>query len=219
MSLNTRCKPTDERLSQEKRMTSKFHIALVGDSIFDNQAYVIHGYSVCDELTRLVEPGGEVTLLAVDGAFAGDASGQVKDLPQGVTHIALSVGGNDALGCLPLLDTPCETAAQALTLLSDVQARFQSDYQAAIEAVVRTRRQVLVCTIYDAVPGLTPAMKTALSIFNDIITREAVRHRLEVLDLRELLYERADFSSVSPIEPSEQGGRKIAAAIGTSIGA
>lgn len=195
-------------------MTGKSHIALVGDSIFDNQVYVIHGYSVSDELTRLVEPGGgEVTLLAVDGAFAGDVSGQVKDLPPGVTHVALSVGGNDALGCLPLLETPCKTAAEALGLLSDVQKRFQSEYRLAVDAAIRVRRPVLVCTIYDAVPGLTPAMQTALSIFNDVITREAIRCGLTVLDLRELLDESADFSAMSPIEPSEQGGRKIAAAI------
>ena len=37
---------------------------------------------------------------------------------------------------------------------------------------------VAVATIYDAVPGLSPGLRTALAPFNDVILREAVLRRL-----------------------------------------
>ena len=60
------------------------------------------------------------------------------------------------------------------------------------------------------VPGLSAPLRTALSLFNDIIVRTAMRYGFNVLDLREWLTETADFSPKSPIEPSDIGGMKIA---------
>ena len=70
------------------------------------------------------------------------------------------------------------------------------------------RRQT--CTIYDAVPGLPVPLRAALSLFNDVILREAIRRGLPVLDLRMVCTEPADYSEDSPIEPSSQGGAKLA---------
>lgn len=194
-------------------MSTRRHIALLGDSIFDNQSYVIHGESVSDHLSRMLGEAQQLSLLAVDGAVTTGVPLQMTHLPADVTHIALSVGGNDALGCMAMLESPAETVLKALAQLSEVQARFQMEYGLAVQACVQTRRPTLVCTIYDKVPGLTPALQTALSVFNDVITREAMRHGLAVLDLRELLCESTDYSAASPIEPSEQGGRKVARAL------
>ena len=55
-----------------------------------------------------------------------------------------------------------------------------------------------------------PPLTTALSLFNDVITRELIRLRWDVLDLRDLLVDAEDYSAVSPIEPSDGGGKKIA---------
>ncbi|HEX8508966.1 MAG TPA: hypothetical protein VF635_05650, partial [Propionibacteriaceae bacterium] len=52
---------------------------------------------------------------------------------------------------------------------------------------------------------------TALTLLNDVITREAFRRGLPLIDLRVLCSEDADFAN--PIEPSVQGGQKISAAI------
>ena len=71
----------------------------------------------------------------------------------------------------------------------------------------------MVCTIYDSVPDLTFSLKTALSLFNDVITHTALEFQVPILDLRCLLQDEGDFSSVSPIEPSEAGGKKIADAL------
>ena len=94
--------------------------------------------------------------------------------------------------------------------MHDLQSQFASNYRSAVSAVARLGLPCVVCTIYDQVPGLTPPLRTALSLFNDVITREVMRLSLEALDLRDLLLDAKDYSAVSPIEPSDVGGRKIA---------
>ena len=54
---------------------------------------------------------------------------------------------------------------------------------------------------------------TALSVFNDVILREAFSAKVPVIDLRLLCDDALDYSSVSPIEPSVAGGEKIVRAI------
>jgi hypothetical protein len=71
-----------------------------------------------------------------------------------------------------------------------------------------------VCTIYD--PNFSDALMqkiatAALRAFNDAIIRQAVAHGLPFLDLRLICSERADYAN--EIEPSVEGGRKIAARI------
>jgi hypothetical protein len=53
----------------------------------------------------------------------------------------------------------------------------------------------------------------ALAPFNDVILREAAERNLPVLDLRQVRADARDYATSSPIEPSTQGGRKIAAVI------
>ena len=57
-----------------------------------------------------------------------------------------------------------------------------------------------------------------MSLFNDVIVRVAMRHRFGILDLREHLQSPTDYSTESPIEPSETGGDKIARAVVQAIG-
>ena len=54
-------------------------------------------------------------------------------------------------------------------------------------------------------------------MFNDVILRVAFKHGLSVIDLRLICNEVVDYAN--SIEPSGIGGRKIAGAIATSIGA
>jgi hypothetical protein len=51
----------------------------------------------------------------------------------------------------------------------------------------------------------------ALTVFNDCIVRAAFAHGLPLLDLRLICTEAGDYAN--PIEPSAQGGEKIARAI------
>ena len=72
------------------------HVALLGDSIFDNAAYTGGRPDVITQLRPLLS-GWSATLLALDGARTEDVPRQLTQLPRDTTHLVLSVGGNDAL--------------------------------------------------------------------------------------------------------------------------
>ena len=187
------------------------HLALLGDSIFDNAAYVAGAPAVIDQVRKNLPSGWQASLLAVDGSVAIDVIDQIKRLPASVTHLVLSVGGNDALGALEQLHAPNPLwVMQALKLFADIQARFEADYAQVIAAALATKKPLLICAVYNQVPGLTPELRTALSLFNDVITQTAAQRCIPVFDLRTICTEVSDYSAVSPIEPSASGGEKIA---------
>ena len=189
------------------------HLVLLGDSIFDNGVYV-PGHPAVIEQVRAELPGDwKATLLAVDGDVVADVRGQLGRLSPDATHLAVSVGGNDALGASSILARPARSVAQVMRELADVQAAFGRRYRDMLAAVLSRRLPTLVCTIYDAIPGLESEAVAALSLFNDVIIRKAAGAAIPVLDLRLVCTERTDYSSLSPIEPSYLGGRKIAAAV------
>jgi hypothetical protein len=186
------------------------HVTLLGDSIFDNARYVPGGPPVVEQLRARLPRGWRATLLAVDGAVAADVPRQLARLPADTTHVVVAAGGNDALESGWVMDDPGLTAAGAFAALAEAQGRFHDDYRAMLRSVLAASRPTAVCTVYDAVPGLPRDKVAALSVFNDVILREAFRAGLPVLDLRLVCAEARDYSAVSPIEPSEAAGNKIA---------
>ena len=193
------------------------HLVLLGDSIFDNRAYVAAAPAVIDQLKQRVPQGWQATLLAVDGNTSADIPQQLQRMPQDATHLVLSVGGNDALGCLPQLGAPAANVVGALVTLAAMLAAFRRNYTALLVELLALNKPLMVCTVYDAVPGLTDPLKTALGMFNDVILREAIRSGVPVLDLRMICTEPGDYSAKSPIEPSSQGGAKLADRLVTAV--
>ncbi len=189
------------------------HIVLLGDSIFDNAAYVPGGDPVIQQLRSRMPKGARATLLAVDGAVAGSVERQLTRLPADCTHVVVSVGGNNALESSHILRMATSSAEDIFGELSSVQRDFAREYREMLRGVLAVRRPTLICTIYDAVPGLEPAAVTALSVFNDVIIRTGIAAGVPILDLRFVCPEERDYSSISPIEPSEVGGSKIVRAI------
>lgn len=192
------------------------HIVLLGDSIFDNAPYVPAGTQVQAQLQSMLAPGDRASLLARDGSVLADMVGQVgrlHELPEAPDWLVVSCGGNDVLGLVGAMQSKASSVIEAAGLLADWQAGFRRDYRRMVNVLLSRRIPVALATIYDGVPGLEPGLRTALAPFNDVILREAVAHRLPVLDLRMICDEPGDYSAVSPIEPSAQGGGKIAAAI------
>jgi len=187
------------------------HVVLLGDSIFDNARYVPGGPSVLDHLRRVLPEGWQATLAAVDGARVQDVRRQLGDVPEDASHLVVSVGGNDALGFSGLVRDPSPRSAhETLSAFAAVREDFQHDYRQMLDRVVSLGRPVAVCTVYDSVPGLSSAEHAALCLFNDAILREAFRANTAVIDLRAICNEVSDYSRMSPIEPSEGGGGKIA---------
>ena len=193
-------------------MTRK-HVVLLGDSIFDNAAYVPDGPSVVNHLQGLIPLEWKATLLAIDGDVTADVVVQLPRIPEDATHLFMSVGGNDALAAMDTFTLTAGTVRDALCILTEVRQKFQRGYRAMLWEALGLNLPVAVCTIYDAVPGLSVEAQTALSIFNDTITREAAAAGIPVIDLRHVCTEVEDYSPLSPIEPSKQGGLKIARAI------
>ena len=193
------------------------HLILLGDSIFDNSAYVAQGLPVIQQVKNRLPMGWRVTLLAVDGDTTVDVPQQLTRLPQDLSHIVLSVGGNDALGCIAQLEEIANTVKQGLMALTQIKLEFESNYQSLLLRLMALKKPLLVCTIYDHVPGLPAELRTALGLFNDVILREAIQHGLPVLDLRMVCTEADDYSEMSPIEPSSKGGEKLAARLVSSV--
>jgi hypothetical protein len=187
------------------------HLILLGDSIFDNAAYTAGGPAVIDRVRLNLPTAWQVSLLAVDGDTTTDVTQQLRRLPSDATHLVLSVGGNDALSYLPQIEVPAISVKQGLVTLNRMKKEFQTSYRALIKRLLSLNKPLLVCTIYDHIPGLPPELVTALGMFNDVILREAIERGLPVLDLRMICTELGDYSALSPIEPSSQGGAKLAA--------
>jgi len=189
------------------------HVVLLGDSIFDNARYVPDRPPVIDQLRKTLPRGWLATLLAVDGHVTEDVVNQLNDLPADATHLIVSAGGNDALGESSILGEVACTVGEALGLIYDVRTRFRHSYRAMLQALSAVGKPTAVCTVYDAIPGLGPAEQAALAGFNEVILREAFLAALPVIDLRLVCDQTADYSHVSPIEPSMVGGAKIARVI------
>jgi hypothetical protein len=190
------------------------HVVLLGDSIFDNAAYVRGGPDVVAQLREALPAGWEATLRAVDGAVTTDVERQLARLPADATHLVLSVGGNDALGEAGILQERASSAAQVLGRLADMRGRFAVRYREALDGVLAAGLPVVACTIYE---GSFPDEETrrltsvALAVFNDAILRLLVERGMDAIDLRLVCDSPRDYAN--PIEPSVEGGRKIARAI------
>lgn len=189
------------------------HVILLGDSIFDNSAYVGGAPDVVRQVRGKLPFGWKASLLAVDGAVTRGVLSQLGRLPADATHLVVSAGGNDALGASGVLSQSVGNVAEAVSLLEIAQSRFAADYEEMAEAAASRGLPTALCTIYDTPPSGPDyrLLRTALCVFNDIITREAFRRGLPLIDLRLICGEDEDYAN--PIEPSARGGDKIAGAI------
>jgi hypothetical protein len=185
------------------------HIVLLGDSIFDNAPYTSGGPAVIDHLSANLRPGEEATLLAVDGHRVEDVLYQLRKSPGGATHFFLSVGGNDALDHVELLNRRVETAGHGVALLGRAVNDFAEGYWALLDRLNRELDWLQVCTVYNGDFGPeAPIVSAAIRLFNDAIQRAAIDHGLEVVELRDLLNRPEHYAN--PIEPSVEGGRVLA---------
>lgn len=212
-------------------MDNRIHAVLVGDSVLNNSAYVPPGCSVREQLAPRLAPNGRVTMLAAEGATAESIIRQLDQTPEDATHLFLSFGRNDAVAAtrlfknqrLPIRWNRESTSSiggglgDFLDTLGIVQAEFRRRFQILLDVAKASRVPTWVCTVYDNMPLPSDHHAEILSLFNDVIVAQATRYGASILDLRPHLTEEDDYSSLSPIEPSEQGGRKIAQAIVRAI--
>jgi hypothetical protein len=195
-----------------------FHVALLGDSIFDNASYTRGEPDVVTHLRGLLPHDWQASLLALDGCVSADLDEQLPRVSHDVTHLVISVGGNDALMYSDLLNRPVLSTGDALRLFRERVERFETDYRTAIGGALALGRPTTICTVYNGnLPASqAPNARIALAMFNDVILRVAFEHHLPAIELRLICNEPADYAN--PIEPSGRGGWKIAQAIARSLG-
>ena len=190
------------------------HVILLGDSVFDNAAYIGRDPDVRRQLEDLLPEGSHVTLAARDGAVITDIASQLQSLPRDASHLIVSIGGNDALLASGVLDERATSVADALEKLAAIADRFSGDYSAMLGRALAGALPTAVCTIYEPrfpQPARRRVAATALTLLNDRITREAFSRGLTLIDLRLICDRDEDFAN--EIEPSARGGAKIARAI------
>ena len=188
------------------------HIVLAGDSIFDNDGYVMGEAGVIEQLRMALPQGHSASKIAVDGDCIRHVRDQISGLPSNATDLVVSVGGNDARShsaLLAKLRHPNELPA----IPAQPLATFQADYAQMLDLIGTTGLRLCVCTIYTKIPFEDPLLRQfaplAIARFNEVIVAEASARSIPVLPLHEVCTVPGDFSDVSPIEPSNQGGQKI----------
>ncbi|MDY7013858.1 MAG: SGNH/GDSL hydrolase family protein, partial [Cyanobacteriota bacterium] len=113
---------------------------------------------------------------------------QCDRVPKDATHLFVSVGGNDTLRYATQLLASTQPATQMLEAIATMKAEFDRNYRQMLEAILSLDKPTVLCTIYDRCPFSDPVMGllafTALSVFNDCITRQAFEAGLPLIDLR-----------------------------------
>jgi hypothetical protein len=190
------------------------HIVLLGDSVFDNKAYVNGGLDVIAQVRRQIPAEWKASLRAVDGSVVENVREQVLDLPDDATHLIVSVGGNDAILNAGILQQKVASSAEVLNKLADIAGEFEYRYREMLQSVLSLKKPTAVCTIYYPripEPFTQKIAVAALATFNDVIIRHAFLACVPLIDLRLVCDEDSDYAN--EIEPSEKGGGKIANAI------
>jgi lysophospholipase L1-like esterase len=189
-------------------------LVLLGDSILDNLPYTRPEPDTASHLSGLLGPAWTVRLLAQDGATMSGLQRQLAQLDGAVDCAVLSIGGNDAIAHMGLLQRPSRHTGEALEELLAVADAFGREYETAAAAVALWAERTILCTIYEVrldPPVFARRARVPLAVLNDRIIGTGARLGLDVLELRSVCTEAADF--VRQIEPSGKGAAGIAGAI------
>jgi len=187
------------------------HVVLLGDSVFDHSTYVSGGPDVAQQLRERLPPGSRVTLAASDGTVTPRVKPQLQSFAADATHVVVSMGGNDALRHSSMLDENASSVSEVLDKLAGAREKFERDYRAMLDGVMRLGVPTAVCTIYDARfsdPKQRLLASVGLTVFNECVTREAAARGIVLIDLRLICNAEGDIANA--IEPSVFGGAKIA---------
>ena len=210
----------EKQLKRTKRLesTKKHYVSLLGDSIIDNKVYVGQGeLSVTEHLKH--NSSSNFTMIAVDGdTTEDDLDNQLDNLKEPVSHIVLSIGGNDLLQNLHLLQDETSGMKFALEKGSELIGEIQENYIKILERLLQYDAKVLLCTVYEGdlesdvlLAEYDKAGQAILKMHNDTVYYLASKFDVDVLELRNIFTNKEDYAN--PIEPSHIGGEKLAKSI------
>ena len=193
------------------------NLTFYGDSIFDNRPYVYSDEeTVAGWAKRVIEC--PTRMEAIDGHVTHQLLAILSELPELVDPAAgavISIGGNDALQAQWILNMPAKTVGLAFQEMQPVLDTFRRNYIKVLEAALKRFEvgNLRVCTVYNGIPDLPTIARTALGLFNDIISEEAGLRGIGVIDLRVVCANPECYSDISSIEPSNHGAEQIVHAV------
>jgi lysophospholipase L1-like esterase len=210
----------EKQLKRTKRLGSikKHYVSLLGDSIIDNKVYVGEGeLSVTEHLQY--NSSSNFTMIAVDGDTTEEVlDNQLDILKNPVSHIVLSIGGNDLLQNLHLLQDETSGMKFALEKSSELIGEIQENYTKILQHLSQYDAKVLLCTVYEGdlesdvlLAEYDKAGQAMLKMHNDSVYYLASKFDVDVLELRNIFTNKVDYAN--PIEPSHIGGEKLAKSI------
>ena len=130
----------EKQLKRTKRLgsTKKHYVSLLGDSIIDNKVYVGEGeLSVTEHLQH--KSSSNFSMIAVDGDTTEEVlDNQLDILKNPVSHIVLSIGGNDLMQLTLGVDRDSEHIAY---LNDDKNISFRRMIKMTIELWLRKIRR------------------------------------------------------------------------------
>jgi len=174
------------------------HIILLGDSILNNINYVKENESIEQMLKAQTET--QITSLAQDGAVLQDVFTQIDKIPlelnQPTTYIFLSIGGNDLLN----------------HSLSEIYIHKLIEQYKLLIATIITRlpsAKLYLLTLYYPTSVKYESYNEYISLWNKNV--EELMPSSNIIYLQNIINQEGDL--VNQIEPSSNGGKKIAEAI------
>ena len=201
---------------------------MLGDSVFDNKVYINQGERDTKEWTEhfFKDHPTEIEFLALDGAVTESVRDQqVSYIDEDAENITISVGGNDLLRYVPLLETSQGTMEKTFSVFYEIRESFRDSYQSMLEKIrdKAPKANILAFDIYypfweissdrmlmpEFRNSLNQASRIAIDLFNKAI-RDFYKSD-ELISLSSVCSDKKHFAN--PIEPSTLGSKSIAESI------
>ena len=210
-----------EMEEESKDLNDNFteHIVLLGDSILDNENYIIDGPCVTDQFRNKCNKLNlkyKVTNCAVDGATTYDLleDHSIQNIPNNATYIVLSIGGNDGLISLnEFSDVRNWLPWNFIRLIYKAKHAFIGQYNKILNTIkdIHPNCKIIGMTIYypvfDESVLLQLIANLGVNILSNVILHTCNKHNIPVIDLRKVFDKRQDYAN--SIEPGIPGGDKI----------
>ncbi len=184
-------------------------IFCVGDSMLNNAHYVGAGESVLDCLQMLGSKNCNYVMLAKDGARLSDVFQQIDTLTASATGsdscmMVVSVGGNDIL-------SEAKPVSQASLVDAETLEYFQIFLKLVKSIHVRFDRKMQIFVLNLYYPGSKKRFHDRIRQWNAWLDEHALTAGYTVIHTDSVMTEADDICY--KIEPSPQGGEKIAGLI------
>ena len=183
------------------------HLVVLGDGLAD--LVTLRGQGPARVESLLLPQESRPWKLTMLGAEEITRAGDLFQLPDGASHVLISIEGIGAIEESGLLDNRPDTYKQALLLLSMAADEYERQAGMLIQVAKASRLPTVVCNMvpprYED-PERQRAVCTALAVFNDRLVRRTFAARLPLVDLNLVCTDGADYAD--PIRLSKQGLRK-----------